>query len=120
MNTREKGKRGEDIASEFIVSKGGRVVDRNFFFKGGEIDLVVRDRMLGEEWLCFVEVKRRQNLDAGYPEEAVTLLKQKKIIKGAMSYMNYKKIPYGSTAVRFDVVSILGDEVKWIKNAFTA
>ncbi|MCR5823299.1 MAG: YraN family protein [Lachnospiraceae bacterium] len=120
MNTREKGKRGEELAAEHIRTMGGRIKDSNFYFKGGEIDLVVEDRWLNENWLCFVEVKLRDDLEAGYPEEAVTPAKQKKIIKGALAYMNYKKIPSGSVPVRFDVVAILGNEVKWIKNAFTA
>ena len=120
MDTRAIGKRGEDLAAEMIRAQGGRVIESNFFFKGGEIDLIVKDRWMGEDYLCFVEVKLRENTDAGYPEEAVTLTKQKKIIKGALTYMNYRKISHNTTPIRFDVVAILGDEVKWIKNAFTA
>jgi putative endonuclease len=120
MNTREKGKRGEEIAAEYVNSHGGRVIDSNFYFKGGEIDLVAKEKWLGEDYLCFVEVKMRDNTEAGYPEEAVTLAKQKKIIKGAVAYMNYRKIPADLTPIRFDVIAVLGDEVKWIKNAFTA
>jgi putative endonuclease len=120
LDTRAKGKRGEDLAVSEITANGGRILDRNFYFKGGEIDLVVRDHWLGEAYLCFVEVKMRENTDAGYPEEAVTLSKQKKIIKGATAYMNYRKILINTTPIRFDVVAVLGDEVKWIKNAFTA
>ncbi len=119
MNTRDKGKIGEDIAVEKICSAGGRIVERNFFFKGGEIDLILRDNWLGEDYLCFAEVKYRENTDNGYPEEAVTYSKRKKIVKGAEVYMNYRKYP-SDTPVRFDVIAILNDEVKWIKNAFTA
>ncbi len=119
MNTREKGKKGEQTAVAYIEAKGGRVIDKNFFFKGGEIDLVVRDHWLNEEYLCFVEVKMRDTTEAGYPEEAITPLKQRRIIKGASFYMNYKNILPEHTAIRFDVVAILGDEVKWLKNAFS-
>ena len=120
MDTREKGRRGEALAADFIKNNGGRIEEANYYFKGGEIDLIVRDRWLGEDYLCFVEVKAREDVSNGFPEEAVTYAKQKKIIRGALFYMNEKKIPIDRTPVRFDVVSVLGNEVKWIKNAFTA
>ena len=120
MNTREKGKKGEEAACEYIRSMGGVIIDTNYYFKGGEIDIIAKDRWLKEDYLCFIEVKKRENTEAGYPEEAVTYGKQRKIVKGACSYMNYKKINPERVAVRFDVISILGDEVKWIKNAFEA
>ncbi len=107
------------MAVDKIRAAGGRVIERNFYFKGGEIDLILRDNWLGEDYLCFAEVKYRENTEDGYPEEAVTLSKQKKIVKGAKVYLNYRKYST-DTPVRFDVISILNDEVKWIKNAFTA
>jgi putative endonuclease len=119
MNTREKGKKGENIAADRIISEGGMIIEKNFYFKGGELDLIAKDHWLGEDYLCFIEVKMRENTDAGYPEEAVVLSKQKKIIKGAMTYLKYKGLSF-EQPIRFDVMSILGDEVKWIKNAFTA
>ncbi len=118
MNTREKGKKGEDLAVEKIISEGGRLIERNFYFKGGEIDLIAKERWLGEDYLCFIEVKSRENTEAGYPEEAVTPLKQKRMIKGAMSFLKYKGMTFDQP-MRFDVIAILGNEVKWIKNAFT-
>ena len=119
MDTRAKGKTGEDLAASYVSEHGGKVIQRNFYFKGGEIDLIAYDRWLGENYLCFIEVKARMNTDSGYPEEAVGLAKQKKIVKGAKSYLNYKGMSY-NIPIRFDVISVLDGEVKWIKNAFTA
>ncbi len=118
MDTRCLGRKGEDAAANYIVSQGGIILTRNFFFKGGEIDIVAKDRFFNEDYICFIEVKARNSDKNGYPEEAVTLSKQKKIIRGALFYLNYKKIGT-NVPIRFDVISILDNEVKWIKNAFT-
>ena len=117
MDTREKGRKYEDMAADFINKNGGKVIDRNFYFKGGEIDIIARDYYLGQDYLCFIEVKQRKNTDAGHPLEAITPAKRNKIIKGAKSYLNYKKYP-PDTNVRFDAVSILGNEITWVRNAF--
>ncbi len=119
MNNRDKGRAGEDLAVSRILKEGGRIIDRNFYFKGGEIDIIAVEKWLGEEYLCFIEVKMRENTVNGYPEEAVDRAKQKKLIKGALTYLKYKGLSF-ELPMRFDVISILGEEVKWIKNAFTA
>ncbi len=117
-NKRKIGKSGEDIAIRFLSSNNAYVIDKNFYFRGGEIDIIARDCFNGIWYLCFIEVKYRRSLKNGYPEEAVTANKQKKIIKGSLVYMNYRKFPLG-TPVRYDVISITGDSINWIKNAFT-
>ena len=52
-----------------------------------------------------------------HPEEAVGISKQKTISKVAAHYMLYRKYP-PSTPVRFDVVAIEGEDIRWHKNAF--
>ena len=42
MNNIEKGKLGEEIALKYIISKGGKVIERNYRTKIGEVDLIVR------------------------------------------------------------------------------
>ena len=46
------------------------------------------------EYICFIEVKYRKNRAYGFPEEAVTAAKQKKIIQGAkvFLYQNRRRI----------------------------
>ncbi len=116
-NTRIIGKTGEEIAERFLKAQGVKILKKNFYYHGGEVDLIVRD-FDKEPYLVFVEVKYRSGIDKGFPEEAVTLCKQQRIIKGARFYMNMYNIPY-STACRFDVISITDKEIRWIKNAFT-
>ncbi len=115
MNKRQVGSEGEEKASAFLSDQGYRIVKRNFYCKSGEIDIIAYDG----EYLCFIEVKYRKDLSEGYPEEAVDVRKAKRITKCAMSYMNMCGLP-DTTPCRFDVVSILGDEVKLIRDAFEA
>lgn len=118
MDTREKGRKYEDVAADYINSHGGRVLDRNFFFKGGEIDLIAMDTFFNQEYLCFIEVKARKDTSKGHPLEAITKSKRDKIIKGAKTYLNYKKYPK-DTNIRFDAIAILDSEITWEKNAFS-
>jgi putative endonuclease len=53
---RALGRRGEELAAEYLHSRGYSLLDRNARTRNGEIDLVVRDRHA----LVFVEVKTRR------------------------------------------------------------
>ncbi|MBQ7583024.1 MAG: YraN family protein [Lachnospiraceae bacterium] len=113
MNTRSTGSRKEAAAAEYIIEHGGRIRERNFRSRMGEIDIVAHD----EGAICFVEVKYRRNSAAGHPAEAVGIKKQLTICRTAdyyrMKHHLSENIPY-----RFDVISITGDEITWYKNAF--
>lgn len=117
-NMRNLGRDGESAAERFLRENNAVIVERNFYFHGGEIDLIILDTIDDVKYLCFVEVKYRSDKNKGYAEEAVTISKQKKIIKGAYFYMNYMHMDY-ETPCRFDVVAINGNKIRWIKNAFT-
>ena len=65
----------------------------------------------------FVEVKYRKNTGYGFPEEAVTVAKQRKLVLGARRYL-YEHRLSPETPCRFDVIAICGDEVVRIENAF--
>ncbi len=114
MNNIEKGKLGEEIASKYITSKGGKVIEQNYRTKMGEVDLIVQ--INGE--LVFVEVKSRSNINYGYPSEAVNYKKQRKIINVAKYYILNNSLE--NVSIRFDVIEIyLKDKkINHIVNAF--
>ena len=70
-NKRQTGSFYEDRAAEYLESIGYDILCRNFYGKGGEIDIVAKDN----ETLVFVEVKYRSSVRYGFPEEAVTAFK---------------------------------------------
>ena len=68
------GKKGEDIAVEYLRKRGMKILDRNWHFsKNSEIDIIA----LENETLVFVEVKTRTNLNCGHPFEAIDYNKLK-------------------------------------------
>lgn len=111
-NKRKTGMEKEETACRFLVSQGYEVLERNFYSRCGEIDIVARDG----EYLAFIEVKYRKSADFGYPSEAVNDRKQQKIRKTAEYYL-YRHNLF-SVPARFDVVEILGKKIRVIKNAF--
>lgn len=113
QNKRSVGMAKEDLAVAYLTEQGAVLLARNFYFQGGEIDLVAKDG----EYVCFVEVKYRKSRLFGTPEEAVTPAKQRKIIQGAKLFLYRNHYPE-ETPCRFDVISIFKDEIHWIKDAF--
>lgn len=101
MNTKEKGKKGEDLAVEFLKNKGYIIKKRNFHFgKTGEIDIIAQDK----NSLVFVEVKMRSSDAYGDPLLSITASKQRAIRKTAEGYLYVNKIT--DMECRFDVVTI--------------
>lgn len=101
INNRASGKTSEDLAVEFLIAKGMRVVKRNFHFgRVGEIDIIAEDG----QTLVFIEVKARSSTLYGTPEEAVTLAKQRAIRKVAQGYLYTHGIT--DRECRFDVIAI--------------
>ncbi len=113
MNKRAVGTGKEDEAARFLQECGLKIRELNFRNRFGEIDIIASDG----EYIVFVEVKYRKTAAKGHPEEAVDFRKAKVISKVADYYMVCKKLP-SDTKVRFDVVAIEGDQIRWHKNAF--
>lgn len=117
-STRESGNFGEEMATKFLQSKGMKLLEKNFYCKTGEIDLIFRDKNV----LVFVEVKLRHNPYFGLAAYAVTDKKKKKIINTARYYIQSHKLY--SCMTRFDVIGIDFEEGEWkcnyYRNAFLA
>jgi putative endonuclease len=116
-NKRQAGNEGEDLACEYLTNLGFEIIERNYYFGRGEIDIVANDG----EILVFAEVKYRKNLEFGMPESAITIPKQNQIRKIAEAYLYEKEIR--DRQCRFDVLAILhfkGTEpqINHIINAF--
>ena len=114
MNTRKVGKIYEDAAEDYLNSKGYQTLEKNYHCRYGEIDLIVRSE---EGVVVFVEVKGRSKTNWGEPAEAVTPLKQKKILRTAQDYI-YKSRLNTETEYRFDVITFDRGRMEHIENAF--
>ena len=103
VTSKELGKKGEELAVELLESKGYEIIERNYRFSRGEIDVIAKDPKDG--CTVFVEVKARQNLNFGYPELAITKSKMRQLRKMAELYLYDKSI--SELECRFDVITIL-------------
>ena len=94
------GRWGEQLAAAYLRRRGYRILDRNFRCPLGEIDMVAEEN--GQ--LVFIEVKTRSSNRFGYPQEAVTPTKQRRLVRLA----NYYLVSKGLTdlSCRFDVVAV--------------
>ena len=111
------GKQSEEIAAQFLLSKGYRILERNYRTPGGELDLITLDG----DVLVFVEVKARRRMGFGEPAFAVDRRKQRHLIRASLFYLTRKRIQ--NRSCRFDIVVIqeTGDgrqRIDLIHNAF--
>ncbi|OGE64537.1 hypothetical protein A3J13_00725 [Candidatus Daviesbacteria bacterium RIFCSPLOWO2_02_FULL_36_8] len=100
MDNKPSGNYGEDLACKYLKDLGYKILERNYRIRGGEIDIVAKDK----EYLVFVEVKARWSHEYGLPSESITPWKIKALLKTAAFYcvkINWKDRPY-----RIDLVSI--------------
>lgn len=116
VNKRREGAFFEEAAARHLTEQGYLILERNYKRKTGEIDLIAA----GEAHIIFIEVKYRRNRLSGAPEEAVTPLKQQRILRTAAWYMKEHHLS-PDTPCRFDVIAVegeRGEEIRHLKNAF--
>ena len=142
MNNVKKWAEGETYAKNYLIKCGYEILATNYKNVLGEIDIIAKDtrarqlvalehrlnsgKLTQEEYdryktacadtIVFVEVKARETDRFGTGLEAVNYTKQQKIIKTATIYLKTKKLMDAN--VRFDVISVVGDTLEHIKNAF--
>ena len=100
--TAEIGRRGEDLAQEYLLREGFTLLHRNWRNGRYEIDLVMeRDGMVH-----IVEVKTRVAGNPTSPEEAFTRAKFRALCRAAEDYIQIYNM---EQEVQFDLVTIEHD-----------
>lgn len=120
IRKRDIGRRGEQIAESFLTKLGYCVIEKNYYCRYGEIDIIAKNY----QRTIFVEVKLRNVKGNRYPEPpelAINLSKINKIKKTAQNYILEKKLSL-EKEYRFDVISIIIQNnkalIKHLKYAF--
>jgi len=103
--SRELGLKAEDKAVEFLQKDGYKVIDRNFYSRFGEIDIIA----IKDDILHFVEVKSGQ----GEPIYNITPKKFSKIVKTADFYLKKTKFDFDYC---FDAVIVKKNSIEMIEN----
>lgn len=98
------GKLGEQLAEKHLINKGFLIIGRNYRVRGGEIDLICRIR----SHYFFIEVKTRTSCSFGYPEEALTFFKKRRLKTAILRYLAEQKRP---VKWRVDLIAIELDKI---------
>jgi putative endonuclease len=120
VTTKRAGEEGEARAWDYLRRQGLTLVQRNYRVaagpraRGGEIDLILRDR---DGTLVFVEVRVRASDSHGGAAASVGLAKQRSLVLAAQHYLRAWRSP---PPCRFDVVAIEGERIDWLQGAFGA
>lgn len=108
----KKGKEGEEIAREFLIDKGFKLIESNYSNNLGEIDLVMSDK----DWLVFVEVKLKIGDRYGTPEEMINKNKLSRIKRTAEAFLILESpISKNFSKFRIDAVCIVLEEDRKIQ-----
>lgn len=111
----ELGKKGEDLATNFLLKKGYQILENNYRFQKAEVDIIAQK----DKILVAVEVKTRSTPEFGDPQEFLKPQQIKRLVKAIDFYVNENNL---DVEVRFDIVAIiknkLGTKIEHIEDAF--
>ena len=111
----ELGKKGEQLAVDFLLSNGYTIIERNYRFEKAEVDIIAQK----EDVLAIVEVKTRSTADFGNPQDFVKPKQIKNLIKAVDEYVTENQL---DVEVRFDIIAIVKNgktyEIEHIQDAF--
>lgn len=93
------GKKGEEIARQYLLKNDYTIRNLNWRFRKNEIDIIAEK----DNYLVVVEVKTRTSEYFENPKEAVTKKKQKLIINATEAYIHEFNIDYET---RFDIIAV--------------
>lgn len=111
----ELGKKGEQIAVDFLLKNGYDIVERNYRFDKAEVDIIAQKG----DFLAIVEVKTRSTADFGDPQDFVKPKQIKNLVKAVDEYVTVNDL---NVEVRFDIIAIVkekdGYNIEHLENAF--
>ena len=109
------GKKGEQLAVDYLIKKGYTIVQRNYRFQKAEVDIIAKIK----DTLAIVEVKTRSTVDFGNPQDFVKPKQIQRLVKAVDEYVIVNKL---DVEVRFDIIAIVkqgnGFKIEHLENAF--
>ncbi len=111
----ELGKKGEQLAVDFLLENKYDILERNYRFDKAEVDIIAQKDAI----LAIVEVKTRSTKDFGNPQDFVKPKQIQNLVKAVDAYVNENDL---DLEVRFDIIAIVkeknGFEIEHLENAF--
>ena len=109
------GKRGEDIAANYLIKQGYLILERSWTFQHLELDIIA----LKDEMLIIIEVKTRSSAAYADPDDTISKKKLRQIYDCTERYMAVKNITW---EVRYDLITVIDNgehfSVDYIEDAF--
>lgn len=94
------GKKGEIAALAYLLQNNYQMINCNWRCRNYEVDIIARQ----DDTIIFIEVKTRSSSFWGYPEEAISKRRIKRLVEAADYYIKANDI---TSDVRFDVIAII-------------
>lgn len=111
----ELGKKGEQLAVDFLLQHGYNITERNYRFDKAEVDIIAKK----EDVLAIIEVKTRSTADFGNPQDFVKPKQIKNLVKAVDEYVTVNDL---DVEVRFDIIAIVKQnntyDIEHLENAF--
>ncbi len=103
----ELGKKGEQLAVDFLLKKNYDIIERNYRFDKAEVDIIAQKNDI----LAIVEVKTRSTADFGNPQDFVKPKQIKNLVKAVDEYVTVNEL---DVEVRFDIIAIVRENKGFI------
>lgn len=111
----ELGKKGEQLAVDFLIENNYDIVDRNYRFAKAEVDIIAQKK----DVLAIIEVKTRSTTNFGNPQDFVKPKQIQRLVKAVDQYVTTNGL---DVEIRFDIVAIVKENnqfsIEHLKNAF--
>jgi putative endonuclease len=111
----ELGKKGEQLAVDFLIKKDYEVLEKNYRYLKAEVDIIAQK----DNILAVIEVKTRSTDYFGNPQDFVNPKKIKLLLSAIDNYVIEKNL---DVEVRFDIIAIIHQDsntkIEHLKDAF--
>ena len=111
----ELGKKGEQLAVDFLLKNNYDIVERNYRFDKAEVDIIAKK----DNILAIIEVKTRSTTDFGDPQDFVKPKQIQRLVKAVDEYVTVNDL---DVEIRFDIIAIVREgksyNIEHLENAF--
>ena len=111
----ELGKKGEQLAVNYLQEHNYTIVERNYRFDKAEVDIIAKKKDI----FAIIEVKTRSTIEFGNPQDFVKPKQIQRLVKAVDEYVTVNDL---DVEIRFDIIAIVKEKNKYniehLKDAF--
>jgi putative endonuclease len=111
----ELGKKGEQLAVNYLQENNYKIVERNYRFDKAEVDIIAKKKDI----LAIIEVKTRSSTEFGNPQDFVKPKQIQRLVKAVDEYVTVNDL---DLEIRFDIIAIVKEKnnytIEHLKDAF--